>query len=129
MYFLQVVFLLLKIIIIIVCERGLSFGVVDFQPVEMELSIGNGSSSCCRRWHRAPPYRAPPCLPLAVCSPAMEQKCVLPLLVIPTFPELCCSELIAELFIPKCCVFFFFFLMKPIVKRSASDVATSQGRS
>ena len=27
------------------------------------------------------------------------------------------------------CFVFFFFLMKPIVKRSASDVATSQGRS
>ena len=128
MYFLQVVFLLLKIIIIIVCERGLSFGVVDFQPVEMELSIGNGSSSCCRRWHRAPPHRAPPCLPLAVCSPAMEQKCVLPLLVIPTFPELCCSESTLES--PSYSLqSVFFSLMKPIVKRSASDVATSQGRS
>lgn len=131
MYFLQVVFPLLKIIFT-VCERGLSFGVVDFQPVA--LSTGNGSSSsCCRRWQRAPPHRAPPCLPLALCSPSRRVGTLapddLPLLVIPTFPELCCAESTLESPSYSLQSVFFFPLMKPIVKRSASSVANSLGRS
>jgi len=113
------------------CERGLCFGVVDFQPVA--LSTGNGSSSlCCRRWQRAPPHRAPPCRPLVLCSPSQRVGMLapddLPLLVVPTFPELCCSESTLES--PSYSLqSVFFSLMKPIVKRSASDVANSQGRS
>ena len=131
MYFLQVIFPLLQIIFT-VCERGLSFGVVDFQPVERELSTGTRSNSCSRRQQRAPPRGAPPGLPLAPCSPSHSVGAHAPddlrLLILPTFPGLCCSECTLES--PSYSLQSGFnFLIKPIVKRSASEVAASQGRS
>ena len=88
------------------CERGLCFGVVDFQPVA--LSTGNGGSSlCCRRWQRAPPHRAPPCRPLVLCSPRRRVGMLapddLPLLVVPTFPELCWEKISTILFLKDSC--------------------------